>query len=72
MVKQDYLILKRLQQRFHALPLDRTWLRKRFGKEGEKIYRVLQEAVNKGELVKAYTIDWYVVYLDERKWQRKR
>ena len=72
MVKQDYLILKRLQQRFHALPLDRAWLKKRFGKEGEKIYKVLQEAVDRGELVKAYTIDWYVVYLDERKWQRKR
>ncbi|RLG09326.1 hypothetical protein DRN73_10130 [Candidatus Pacearchaeota archaeon] len=56
----DYLCLKRLQKRFHTLPLDKDWLKKKFGKEGEKIYAILVRAIEKGELKEIPSVNWSV------------
>lgn len=64
MTKVDYLCIKRLQRRFHTLPLDERWLKKKLGKEGERVYKILLEAIEEGKLKRIHSADWDVVYID--------
>ena len=64
MTKADYLCIKRLQRRFHTLPLDKKWLKKKLGKEGERVYKILLEAIKEGKLKRIHSADWDVVYID--------
>ena len=68
MYKEDLILLKELQRRFHTLPLDLDWLKERFGeKRGEEIFKVLNKAVKEGLLVKAHSIDKEIVFLEIKK-----
>ena len=61
----DYLCIKRLQKRFHTLPLDKRWLIKKFGKEGERIYGILLNAIKEGVLKRIPSVYWDVVRIDD-------
>ena len=68
MSEADLILLKELIKRFHTLPLDLDWLKKRFGeKRGEEIFKVLSKAVKEGLLVKAHSVDKEVVFLEIKK-----
>jgi len=67
MDRVDYLCLKKLQRRFHTLPLDKKWLRKKLGKEGERVYKILLEAIKEGKLRRICSVEWDVVWIDKIK-----
>lgn len=67
MTKMDYLCLKRLQRRFHTLPLNREWLRKKLGKEGERVYGILLKGIKEGKLKRLHSVEWDVVPIDRIK-----
>jgi len=67
MDRVDYLCLKRLQRRFHTLPLDKKWLRKRLGKEGERVYEILLKGIKEGKLKRLHSVEWDVVNIDKIK-----
>ena len=69
MSKEDLILLKELEKRFHTLPLDLDWLKKRFGeKRGEEIFKVLNKAVEEKLLNKAFSVDKEIVFLEIKKW----
>ncbi|RKX56613.1 MAG: hypothetical protein DRP29_09420 [Thermodesulfobacteriota bacterium] len=68
MSKEDLLLLKELEKRFHTLPLDLDWLKKRFGeKRGEEIFKVLNRAVKEKLINKVPSIDKEIVSLEIKK-----
>jgi len=68
MSKEDLILLKELEKRFHTLPLDLDWLKKRFGeKRGEEIFKVLNRAVKEKLINKVPSIDKEIVFLEIKK-----
>ena len=68
MSNEDLLLLKELEKRFHTLPLDLDWLKKRFGeKRGEEIFKVLNRAVKEKLINKVPSIDKEIVFLEIKK-----
>ena len=67
MDRVDYLCLKRLQRRFHTLPLDKKWLKKKLGKEEERVYEILLKGIKEGKLKRLHSVEWDVVNIDKIK-----